>query len=318
MKVLVIHNLRSGLRNGAIYDFIRMYAEDGDVFSVRTFGASTPLESLLNDAADFDFVVASGGDGTISSVSYALRNTGIPILPYPSGTANLLAMNLFEPNEPHALCKVTDEALTLDFDLGELETSDGKKHGFMMMAGCGYDELIMRTATEHKRLLGDVAYFEAAFANPTPQVSTFTLTIDGKTITANGIGVIVANFSKMQFDLMVSDGNLPRDGELDVVILKTENAFQLIPTVMAKVFDHSGALAKKMDALELYRGKNIRIDAEPSLLVQYDGEPTEISTPLTIRCLPQATRFVVSQECLRHFNPDDPRLKASPKAHAHK
>ena len=188
----------------------------------------------------------------------------------------------------------------------------------MMMAGCGYDELIMRTATEHKRLLGDVAYFEAAFANPTPQVSTFTLTIDGKTITANGIGVIVANFSKMQFDLMVSDGNLPRDGELDIVILKTENAFQLIPTVMAKVFDHSGALAKKMDALELYRGKNIRIDAEPSLLVQYDGEPTEISTPLTIRCLPQATRFVVSQECLRHFNPDDPRLKASSTAQAHK
>ena len=174
MKVLVIHNLRSGLRNGAIYDFVRMYAEDGDSFTIRTFGETTPLASLLTDAADYDFVVASGGDGTISSVAYELRYTDVPILPFPSGTANLLAMNLFEPNEPHALCKVTDEALTLNFDLGELETASGEKRGFSMMAGCGYDELIMRTATQHKRLLGDVAYFEAAFQNPTPQVSEFT------------------------------------------------------------------------------------------------------------------------------------------------
>lgn len=305
LKVLVIHNLRSGLRNGAIYDFIRMYAEDGDSFTVRTFGEKTPLASLLENAADYDFVVASGGDGTISSVSYELRYTDIPILPFPSGTANLLAMNLFEPNEPHALCKVADEALTLNFDIGELETDTGIKRGFSMMAGCGYDELIMRTATQHKRLLGDVAYFEAAFQNPTPQVSQFTLTIDGNTITSTGIGVIVANFSKMQFDLMVSDENLPRDGMLDVVILKTENAFQLLPVVMAKVFDHSGSLAKKVGGLELYRGKEIRIEADPKMLIQYDGEPTELETPLTIRCLPQATRFVVSQECLDHFSHHD-------------
>ena len=308
MKVLVIHNLRSGLRNGAIYDFIRMYAEDGDSFTVRTFGSQTPLASLLTDAAEFDFVVASGGDGTISSVAYELRDTDIPILPFPSGTANLLAMNLFEPNEPHALCKVTDEALTLNFDLGELETNEGIKRGFSMMAGCGYDELIMRTATQHKRLLGDVAYFEAAFQNPTPQVSEFTLTIDGETITSSGIGVVVANFSKMQFEVMVSDENLPRDGMLDVVILKTENAFQLLPVVMAKVFDHSGALAKKVGGLELYRGKEIRIEANPNMQVQYDGEPTDLQTPLTIRCLPQATRFIVSQECLKHFSQEDSQL----------
>lgn len=310
MKVLVIHNLRSGLRNGAIYDFIRMYAEDGDEFTVRTFGSQTPLSTLLSDASEYDFVVASGGDGTISSVSYELRNSDIPILPFPSGTANLLAMNLFEPNEPHALCKVVDEALTLNFDMGELETADGQKRGFTMMAGCGYDELIMRSATQHKQLLGDVAYFGAAFSNPTPQVSQFTLTIDGETITSSGIGVIVANFSKIQFDLMVSDQNLPRDGKLDAVILKTENALQLIPTLMAKVFDHSGALVKKMGALELYRGTEIKIDADPAMLIEYDGEPTQISTPVIIRCLPKASRFVVTQECLKHFNPDDPQLSA--------
>lgn len=302
MKVLVIHNLRSGLRNGTVYDFMRSYAEQGDSVTIRSLGPDTELSGLLEDATEYDFVVASGGDGTIASVAYELRNSGIPILPFPAGTANLLALNLFEPNESHALCKLVDEALTLNFDMGEIETATGQKMGFTVMAGCGYDELIMRNATGHKHLLGDMAYFEAAFSNPKPQVSTFTLTIDGETVQVSGIGVVLANFSKMQFDLQVTDENLPRDGELDVVVLKTENAIQLLPILMAKVFDHTGGLAKKVGGLELYRGKEIRIDAEPALRVEYDGEPTELTTPIVARCLPGAVRFVVSDECHKHFN----------------
>jgi diacylglycerol kinase (ATP) len=304
MKVLVIHNLRSGLRNGAVYDFVRSYAAEGDSVTIRTLGPDTQLSELMSDAAEYDFVIASGGDGTVASVAYELRNTGIPLLPFPAGTANLLALNLFEPNESHALCKVVDEAKTLDFDMGEIEDANGKKLGFSVMAGCGYDELIMRNATGRKHLLGDMAYFEAAVANPTPQVSDFTITIDGETIQESGIGVVLANFSKMQFDLMVSDENLPRDGYLDVVVLKTENAVQLLPTVMAKVFDHTGALAKKVGGLKIYRGKEIQIDADPAMLVEYDGEPSEVSTPITARCLPRATRFIVTEECYKHFHPE--------------
>lgn len=301
MKVLVIHNLLSGYGDGAIYDFIRTYIEDGDEISIRAFGGNTSFHSLLHDANDFDFVVACGGDGTIAAISYELRNTNIPILPFPAGTANLLALNLFSPNEPHALCKVVDEGLTLNFDIGEIENSD-IKCGFTLMAGCGYDQTIMRDAKKHKQLLGDIAYFEAAFANPKPQVSHFKISIDDKLIECDGIGVVVANFSKIQFDLTVSDQNLPRDGMLNVVVLKTKNALELLPVFMAKVVDHTGELAKKMNSLELYRGREIHIDADPAMLLQYDGEATEIKTPLTLRCLPQATRFIVSEECIKEFD----------------
>lgn len=300
MHVLVIHNLISGFGEGTIYDFIRNYIEDGDSITIRAFEGKTPFKTLLADAQDYDFVVACGGDGTIASVSYELRNTKIPILPFPAGTANLLALNLLTPNEPHALCKIADEALTLEFDLGEIETDD-KRLGFTLMAGCGYDELIMRHASKNKRLLGPMAYFEAAFSNPTPQVSDLTLTIDGQEIKSSGIGVLATNFSKIQFDLMVSEDNLPRDGLLDVVILKTKTALELIPTLFAKAVDHSGELAKKIGSLEVYRGREVRIEADPPMLMEYDGEATTISTPFTARCLPEAARFIVSDECIRHF-----------------
>ena len=143
VKVLVIHNIGSGHGAGAIYDFIRSYAEDGDTITLRTFNGHTPFATLLEDARDYDFVVASGGDGTIAAVTYELRYSDIPILPFPSGTANLLAMNLSSPNEPHALCKVADQGQTMYFDLGEIETPEASI-GFTIMAGCGYDEIIMR------------------------------------------------------------------------------------------------------------------------------------------------------------------------------
>ena len=55
---------------------------------------------MLEDAKDFDRVVAVGGDGTVSGVCYELRGSGVPMLPYPAGTTNLLALNLRLPSEP--------------------------------------------------------------------------------------------------------------------------------------------------------------------------------------------------------------------------
>ena len=100
---------------------------------------------------------------------------------------------------------------------------------------------------------------------------------------------------------MVSDKNLPRDGMLDLVVLKTKNAVELLPTVFAKAVDHSGDLAKKIGAVEVYRGREITIDAEPAMLLEYDGEATQLSTPFTARCLPGAVRYIVSEECIKMF-----------------
>ena len=94
MKLLIINNLASGYGEGAVYDFIRSLARDGDEVCVRSTDGTTDLRGMLDDASSFDAVVASGGDGTVATVSYLLAGTGIPILPFPAGTANLLALNL--------------------------------------------------------------------------------------------------------------------------------------------------------------------------------------------------------------------------------
>lgn len=300
MKALIINNLASGYGEGSIYDFMRSFVADGDEVCMRATDGSTPIEGLLTDATEYDLVVASGGDGTVATVAHYLKNSGVPILPYPAGTANLLSLNLLEPNEPHALAKLAKAGKTLDFDMGELEC-EGETRGFIIMAGAGYDATIMENAAPNKRLLGPMAYFLAAGTNILPQHSRITLTVDGKTVETEGLGVLLINFSKIQFDISVTHSNQPRDGVLDVAVLKAKNAVELLPSVFAAMLDRDGNFPGRGEALDIYSGREIRVEADPSFEVQYDGEATKLTTPLTARILPGATRTIVSDECYRLF-----------------
>ena len=69
MKLLIVNNLASGFRDGAIYDFMRAFASDGDEICVRCTDGDTDLADFLRDAEDFDAVVAAGG--TVAGVVIA-------------------------------------------------------------------------------------------------------------------------------------------------------------------------------------------------------------------------------------------------------
>lgn len=296
VKLLVINNLSSGLRDGSIYDFLRSFTEDGDEIVLRSTNGTTRLEDLLSDALSFDAVVASGGDGTVASVCSVLANTGIPILPFPAGTANLLAENILSPMEPHGLAKLLREGRTLDFDLGVIE-SGGERHGFNLMAGAGYDAVIMRDAQPNKHLLGPMAYFSAALTNALPQKAKLTVTLDDQEpFEVHGLGVLLINFSKIQFDITITHENEPRDGLFEVVILKAQTAFDLIPSLFAGILDRSGGNPDRGEAMELHRARRVRVESDPPLEIQYDGEPTKLTTPFTAYVIPKAARLVVSEE----------------------
>ena len=295
MKLLVINNLASGFGEGSVYDFIRSFARDGDEVCVRSTDGTTDVRDLLGDAEAFDAGVASGGDGTVATVSYRLANTGVPILPFPAGTANLLAANLASPMEPHALAKLVREERTLDFDLGEIEV-DGHRFGFGIMAGAGYDAAIMHGAAPAKRLLGPMAYFSAALANPLPQTSRFKLDLDGEHVESEGLGILLVNFSKIQFDITVTHENEPRDGVFDVVVLKAQNAFELIPALLAGLLDRGGDFPERTGSLEIHRAREVRVEADQPMEVQYDGEATNLTTPFTAHIMRRAARFFVSEE----------------------
>jgi len=293
MRVLILKNLDSGVGDGAIYDFIRSFARPDDAIDIRCVGSGDDFRPALVNAKEYDAVVAAGGDGTVAEVCYQLRNSGVPILIFPAGTANLLVNNLMSPEEPHALAKLLRSGNTMDFDVGEIECN-GEKHGFMMMAGCGYDAKIMYDAASKKDKLGPAAYFRAAFANPNPQVSHFSFTVDGEHHELDAVGALLVNFSKIQFDISIVKKNRPRDGKLDLIMLTTKSAWNLLPPVLGAAVDHSGKSLEQSDAIQYFEGTEFSFEATPNLGIQYDGEAPKIKTPFTARVFHNATKLFIS------------------------
>ncbi|MBN2404870.1 MAG: NAD(+)/NADH kinase, partial [Coriobacteriia bacterium] len=241
-------------------------------------------------------VVAAGGDGTVSAIAYELRSTGIPILAYPAGTANLLARNLKMPLDPEALADLTMNGVPVNIDLGEILTGEGtadeRRSGFVIIAGAGFDAAVMDGARELKPVIGEGAYIISAIQNLQPTVSEFEITLDGHRIKTTGIAVLLVNLARIQFDLSVTHNSDARDGLFEVVIVKTRSVAGLIPAVWAALLDRVGHHPAR-PALEIHTASNITVSASPSLPLQADGDTLERRTPMSARVLPGAATFIV-------------------------
>ncbi|MDR2108878.1 MAG: hypothetical protein LBP28_05420 [Coriobacteriales bacterium] len=335
MRVLIIDNLRSGLRDGAIHDFIRRFLDDGDELTIRSTSGATRIESLLDDAAEYQLVVASGGDSTIATVCYQMRYLDVPVLAFPAGTGNLIATNLNQPEEPHALATMARRLLSAPFDLGvlvegagggrrrdvsahdagtlraaevrdagsggALRAANASEHGFAVMAGAGYDASIMSRSEKLKPQLGPMAYLASAISDPMPTVAHFTITLDDEVLEVDGIAVLIINFAEIFPDFSITHGNDARDGFFEVVVLKSHNAVELLPAMFAVFLDSMGNFPGRFDALEVRRSAFVHVQSDPPLAVQYDGEAQRFTTPFEAHILPGATRLVLSEEEYRRL-----------------
>ncbi|TDB39710.1 MAG: diacylglycerol kinase [Actinobacteria bacterium] len=295
MNLLMLANLRAGLGEPMLYEYVRELGELGAEVTLRFMREESDLAHLLRDARDYDRVVAAGGDGTISSVAYALRNTGIPLVPYPSGTANLFAHNIGLPREPHELAAMTMNGVPVALDIGELDHAGGV--GFLMIAGAGFDAALIEGARELKPMLGEGAYLLSAAQNLQPTVATFILRLDGRRVATEGIAVLIVNLAKIQFDLSVTHGSDAQDGMLEVVVVKTRSVAGLLPAVWAALLDRLGEHAAR-PGLEIHTAREIEIVSEPPLPLQSDGEIIDCRTPFTARVLPGAVMIVLPGDAL--------------------
>lgn len=302
MRILVIVNVTSGGGDAGLYDFVRELGFEGAEVVMRFAGPSARIEGLLDDAEEFDRVVAAGGDGTVTAVCYATRDSGIPVLAYPAGTANLLSQNLGLPLDAPALAAITLEGAAGTFDIGELELPasdpDGepRRSGFMVMAGAGYDAAIMQSAQPLKPAFGAMAYLMAAVGNLTPTPAEFELVLDGEHVSTDGIAVLVVNFGRIQFELSVAKGSDPADGMLDVVVLRSKNAAGLIPAVFSAIADRIVELPASAPGLDVYQASRVEVSSYPPLAMQYDGEVLDRLTPFCAVALRGAGTLLLPSE----------------------
>lgn len=101
LRVTFILNSKSGACDAAEVSEVakRVAAENGAVATVHILDEGSDLDALVKDALKdgAQFVVAGGGDGTISAIAAALIGSNIPLGVLPLGTLNHFAKDLKIP-----------------------------------------------------------------------------------------------------------------------------------------------------------------------------------------------------------------------------
>lgn len=296
MRALIVHNQRSGFGSDAIFEFERALVRKGDECVLRVMD-DAPAEDLVADAEEYDLVVASGGDGTVSSILHALAWRRVLTCVFPSGTANLLFANIGNATEPAALARACRMGSFADLDLGEISwvTQDGSWHsrGFSLMSGTGYDATIMQAALPIKPTLGQAAYFAAALANADPKLEHYAITVDGMTYERDGISCLVANNAMMQAEIQIVPDCRMDDGLLEAIVLEPADAAQRARTIFAGLMDPRGKTVGRPH-IESFKGSHIVVECERPIPLEIDGDVMGVSVShYEARVLPGAARIIV-------------------------
>ena len=252
------------------------------VFTERAGHATEIVRDALNLGADI--VVASGGDGTVNEVARAMVNTGVPMGILPAGSGNGLARCLgISINYALALRTI----IRGNTKLMDVATVDDML--FTSIAGIGFDAHVAQKFSE-TYIRGMIAYMQITlkeFSSYKPQ--TYHLTIDGISMEKHALMIVFANSDQFGFNTRIAPDAKVDDGFLDICVIKKMPASQLINFGYHMM---TGTPAKSGYA-EYFRGKEITVSTAASPLMNIDGEPKIMESPVKISIKPLALCVIV-------------------------
>jgi YegS/Rv2252/BmrU family lipid kinase len=249
----------------------------------RTRDIGHAAELARGAAAAGEVAAALGGDGLIGTVAGALRGTGGVLGVLPGGRGNDLARVLGIPREPAEAATVLATGRERALDLGEV---GGRT--FVGVASCGFDSEANRIANEAHIVRGNLVYAYAALrALAGWKHATFTLGVDGETVTVRGWSVAAANSKAYGGGMFVAPGAELDDGLLDVVTSSASSKVRFL-ALLPRVFKGTHVDAPEVT---VRRARELTVAADRPFTVYADGDPIG-ELPVTVRSLPAAVRVI--------------------------
>jgi diacylglycerol kinase (ATP) len=267
-RVVVVVN---PARSGAVEELVALL--DGRV-EVEIVEPDDDLVGSIRTAADgADTVAVVGGDGSQEAAAAALAGTDTALGVVPGGTVNLLARILGVDSLESAALAIIDGS-TRTIDLGDVEGST-----FVLNASSGFDAAVMQRVDEGAKRWGRVGYFVTGVrALLSHRPGRVVVTVDGREwYRGRAMTVMVTNFGQRGgADLTVAPGSAPDDGELDVVVQRSDT----VPTMARTIWTLQRKRTPRADDLLVGHGRRIEVDWARPTATQRDGDATGLSRRL--------------------------------------
>ncbi len=289
-RMLVICNPRAA---GGAYrrDLGRIVAALGDLgFAVDERQTTAPGDAiaLARDgvAGGYDVVCAVGGDGTVNETINGVAGSEVPLAIVPTGTVNVLAMELGIPLDPPDAVAVIDRGSVSWIDLGRA----GERY-FALMAGVGMDaQVVARINPVLKKTLREAAFaLQGAltyFTHEEPR-----LRVECAEATVEGYFAVFGNAANYGGTFGITPLADMRDGLLDVCVLKDKSflgtAWYWLAALINSHVNHPKVAYFRTEAARV-----TPVDPDTEILVQTDGEVAG-RLPLECRVVPRALRVIV-------------------------
>jgi YegS/Rv2252/BmrU family lipid kinase len=240
--------------------------------------APKKVKSLLD--ADVDRLLVWGGDGTVRRCINTLvaEDAKVELAILPAGTANLLANALGVPIDLPGAVDAALHGIAQPIDIGMVNGE-----AFAVMAGTGFDALMIRDADAAKDRLGKLAYIRAGARNLGHQGAEVKIEVDGtKWFKGRAACVLVGNVGRILGGIEVFPDARYDDGVLDVGVLTAQRRRDWV-RVGAR------AVIGKIDSsplVQITNGTEVKIRLDRTLPWQLDGGDQPRAKKFDVSVLP--------------------------------
>jgi diacylglycerol kinase (ATP) len=238
----------------------------------------------LAEGAELLFVW--GGDGTVQRCVDALAGKEIDLAILPAGTANLFAHNLGIPID---LTGAVDIGLKGDRRRLDVGVLNGER--FAVMAGVGYDAIMMRDADDKlKGHFGRLAYVWTGVRATHMKARKVRIDVDGKKWFKGKVTcVLLGQMGTLAGGIVAFPDARADDGLLEVAAVTAENALEWTRVLSRLVVDD----VKHSPLTHVTRGRSIDIRLDTPTPYEVDGGARKAKKRLRARCEPGAITVCV-------------------------
>ncbi|MEA2711292.1 MAG: hypothetical protein QOF78_3893 [Phycisphaerales bacterium] len=297
MKAVVLLNEGAGTLAGldahdAQMRIARGFADAGAEAEVRFIDPRylRPIAAEAARGAQFDAIIAGGGDGTLNTVANAVANSSKAFGVLPLGTHNHFAKDLKIPIDLDEAIVALAPGKTIDLPVGDVNGQI-----FLNFSAIGlHPEVVMdREAQRAEKGRGKWRAMTLAMLRglKSPPVHKLTLTARGHTIARRTPSLIVCNNPHQMEVFGVANASVPERGLLNVYLTTRAKRRTLVWLMFRAA---AGAINENTKHFETMALPEFRLDSKRrTIAVSIDGEVMDLQTPLAYSIRERPLRVIV-------------------------
>ena len=294
-KALFIYNPMSGNRevSDELSEIVNKFMENDIILTIirldnTVYDKLSDLMLLLN----YDFIIGSGGDGSISAIASRILNNNIqkPYAVIGSGTCNNFASNI---NMELALYKAIKQISKQKISTVDIGCLDSGQIFLSSLAVGIFAETSFETNSDLKEWLGPLAYYLQGITKLSNIKSNkFIIKTENETIEEMAYMVLVLNGNNVGSMTGILDDEVDlKDGLFEIIIVKeVQNPIDIANLLMQVA---RGEDFTKNSFIRVEKASNFEIDSDNrNLAVSLDGEKGPC-LPLKVSVKCEALKVIV-------------------------